>query len=94
MTEDKRPIYAKKYYLRNQERFQAYSVDYYNANQTALLEKQNKYYYDNRDKVLSRLRAKDTCICGAVVCHGGMHAHVRTPKHIKRMTSTPPQVAD
>ena len=47
---------------------------------------QNQYYRRNRDKVLSRLREKYTCECGAVVNRSGLIKHMTTTtKHTERM---------
>ena len=47
---------------------------------------QNVYYRKNKDKVLSKLRVKATCECGAVVNHSGLLKHMATTKkHAERM---------
>lgn len=41
----------------------------------------NKWYHNNRDKILAKMKTKVTCQCGLVVIKTSMRRHLMSKKH-------------
>jgi len=66
----KNPYYAKNYRIENAVELKKYN---------------QKYYAENKKKVLDYNREKLTCKCGAIVNRSGTSRHNKTKKHIGKM---------
>ena len=92
----------KGYYKETVEERLAYKNNYYSENKDTILErkretrlnnleekrrKDREHYHKHKDKYLTRDKEKVECVCGAVVCRGGMSEHKKTKKHQKYLQS-------
>ena len=60
----------------------------YRQNNKELVRQQEKVYAENnKDKIKAHIRAKITCECGCVICHGEKSRHRKTKKHIDLMNN-------